>query len=130
MRFDFHHFVHTVPDAETERYRRDVLGMLNVLLQRGLTDMHTLQDTLAAVEATRGKVESLIAAILGLRQQIKDHVPDLSTDQQAALDKIFDEVSAAGEEIDAAINADPEPGASQPVDDAIAAKPEGTTTGL
>jgi hypothetical protein len=92
---------------------------MNKTILQGIQIMaRSLDDVLAQVEAEDTKVDSLIALVNGLRDQIKNQVPGLTPDQQAEVDKIFDQASASSAKIDAALNANtpqaPVSGASGP----------------
>lgn len=68
---------------------------------------HTLDETLAAVTAESAKDDSIIALLAGLKQQLADALANanLSPENQAKVDAIFDQATANAAKIDTAITA-------------------------
>lgn len=76
--------------------------------------MHTLEETLAAVQAARTSDASIIALLVGIKKQLDSALGGaLTPSQQMRVDAIFNEATAAKSEID----------------DAVKANSEGTTVG-
>ncbi len=69
--------------------------------------MATLDETLAAVTAEDSKVDSIIALVGGLKQQLADALAGvtLPPDTQAKVDAIFAQATASAGKIDTAISA-------------------------
>ena len=66
--------------------------------------MHTLEEVLDAVTRERTKIDSLIALVNGLRQQVKDALgADLTPSQQMRVDQVFDAATAGVGAIDQAL---------------------------
>lgn len=66
---------------------------------------HTIEETLAAVAAEDAGVDSVVAFVAGLKQQVKDAVA-AGMPLQEALDKVFDSATANAAKINAAMQAD------------------------
>lgn len=67
---------------------------------------HTIDETLAAVAAEDAGVDSVVAFIAGLKQQLQDAIAS-GVPLQAALDKVFDSATASAGKITAAMAATP-----------------------
>lgn len=69
--------------------------------------MHTLEETLAAVQAERGSGASIIALLAGIKKQLDAALSGgLTPSQQMRVDAIFNEATAAKKEIDDAVKAE------------------------
>lgn len=65
--------------------------------------MHTLDEVKAAEDALAGKVDAVIAAVADLRDKLANALPGVLTpEQQATVDALFDEATAAAAKLDAA----------------------------
>lgn len=75
--------------------------------------MATLDETLAAVTAEDTKVDSIIALVAGLKQQLADALAGttLPPATQAKIDAIFSQATASAGKIDTAITANTPPAA-------------------
>jgi hypothetical protein len=87
MRFDFHHHIHHEDDSR-------VLQLLEKI-------MHTLDETLAAVNAETTADTSIIALLQGLQAQIK--AGGLSPADQAKVDAIFTTATANASSVNTAL---------------------------
>src|ERR1043165_3797373 len=108
---------------------RITLDALLALHRRHDKMAHTLQEILDLVEAERTAVGSLSALIAGLRQQLADalaQIPDMTPEQQAAIDKIFDDASMNLNAITTALQANTPTGVqTMPVDSKLNTEPPG-----
>lgn len=67
--------------------------------------MATLDETLAKVTETRGRVASLATLTAGIKARLDEILAGaLTPEQQAKVDAVFAEVDAAKADVDAAIN--------------------------
>lgn len=107
MEINVHHYIHFEQDAGTVQFRKDVLGLLQIIKQNGEAIMRTLDETLAAVTAEDTKVDSIIVLVNGLKQQLADALAGTTLPPaiQAKVDAIFDTATASAGKIDAAITA-------------------------
>jgi hypothetical protein len=83
--------------ASMREERRADAARLNVLfgflLRRLERIMHTLEDTLALVQAERGDIDSLAALTAGIKKQLDDVLAGVLTpSQQMRVDAIFDQI--------------------------------------
>lgn len=69
---------------------------------------HNPQEVLDAIAAEDAGVDSVVAFVATLKQQVKDAVA-AGAPLQEALDKVFDSATANAAKISAAIQADPGP---------------------
>lgn len=68
--------------------------------------MPTLDETLAKVTETRGRINSLTALTAGIKARLDEILAGaLTPEQQAKVDAVFAEVDAAKDDVDTAINA-------------------------
>lgn len=103
MRVDIH--IHL--DPEIMGLLRSYDWKLNLILKNQETMMATLDETLAAVTAEDTKVDSIIALVAGLKQQLADALSGttLPPATQAKVDQIFAQATASAGKIDTAISA-------------------------
>lgn len=66
---------------------------------------HTIQETLDAIAAEDSGVDSVVAFIASLKQQLKDALAS-GLPMQEALDKVFDSATANAAKINSAMTAD------------------------
>ncbi len=105
MRFDFHiHMNHNEADAGRltliEQLLRILTGKVDAMAK-------TLDDVLAVVTAESTKIDSLIALVNGLKQQVADALSGatLPPSVQAKVDAVFDAATADAAKIDGALAA-------------------------
>ncbi len=73
--------------------------------------MHTLEETLAAVQAEHSSVASITTLLTGIKKQLDAALGGaLTPSQQMRVDAIFNEATAAKQEIDDAVKANTETG--------------------
>ncbi len=81
-------------------------GSINQKLEK---IMHTLEETLAAVEAESTSGASIIALLVGIKKQLDDALGgQLTPSQQMRVDAIFNKATANKDAIDAAVTANTE----------------------
>ncbi len=85
--------------------------MLSRVIGKEIQIMASLQDDLDAITAQSGRLDSLNTFVSGLEQQIKDALSgaNLSPENQAKVDAIFDAVHANDAKIDTALNSNVPP---------------------
>jgi DNA polymerase III gamma/tau subunit len=69
-------------------------SILNALLRKDAQIMATLQQILDATREQKTVVDSVVAFINGLKQQIADGVTGLTAEQQSQIDDIFASLSS------------------------------------
>lgn len=94
------------PDAETERFREQVLGYLKRLTREGEREMSVLDDLKTEVEQNKTVAASAVALIQGLAQKIQDAGTDPSQ-LQAIVDELKDNDQSLADAV--AANTQPAP---------------------
>lgn len=85
---------------------RQIMHLLGKVLHQQEKIMHTLEETLAAVQAARSSDASIIALLVGIKKQLDSALGGaLTPSQQMRVDAIFNEATAAKSEIDDAVKA-------------------------
>ena len=98
---------HTNELLDGIRVRLDrIERMLGRVIGREIEIMASLQDDLDAITAQSTRLDSLNTFVSGLEQQLKDALSgaNLSPENQAKVDAIFDAVHANDAKIDTALN--------------------------
>lgn len=100
----YHHFL---PDPRAEDFHQVILGKLHDILTNTEQMMATLDETLDATTEEDTKVDSIIAFLTGIEQQLADALSgaNLPPAVQAKVDQLFSQAKAASGRIDTAINA-------------------------
>lgn len=96
MRIDVHHHIH---DERVDRLEGILIDLLEKI-------MRTLEETLAAVEAETGSIQSISTLLAGIKKQLDDALGGaLTPSQQMRVDAIFNRATENKTAIDAAIKA-------------------------
>lgn len=90
----------------------DVLLLRQEILQRKVDEMaKTLDDVLAVVTPLGDKIDSLVALVNGIEQQLKDALSGVTLPPgvQTKVDAVFDQITAESAKVQAALDANTPP---------------------
>jgi hypothetical protein len=108
LRIDiYHHFLRSTPDPRMD----EALDLLKQIITKENEIMATLDETLTVVQGEAAGIDSLIALVDGLKQQIADALSGVTLPPavQQKIDDVFSAVTSNAQKVQGALDANGQP---------------------